>query len=60
MQGDPVLSKEAMIYPGSCTQVIEIGLAAKYKDPAGNEYKSPFLDEVREAFTYTFDARLGR
>ena len=46
-----------MIYPGSCTYVIKMGLAAKYKDPAGNEYESPFLDKkVREAFAYAFDA----
>jgi oligopeptide transport system substrate-binding protein len=57
VQGDPVLSKEALIYPGSCTIVIKLGLAAKYKDPAGNEYESPFLDKkVREAFAYAFDA----
>ena len=34
-----------------------MGLAANYKDPAGNEYESPFLDKkVREAFAYAFDA----
>jgi oligopeptide transport system substrate-binding protein len=57
VQGDPVLSKEAMVYPGSCTNVIKMGLASTYKDPAGNEYKSPFLEKkVREAFAYAFDA----
>ena len=57
VQGDPALSKEAMVYPGSCTQVIKMGLASTYKDPAGNEYKSPFLEKkVREAFAYAFDA----
>ena len=32
VQGDPELSKQALIYPGSCTYVIKMGLAAKYKD----------------------------
>ncbi len=57
VMADPVLSKEALVYPGSCTIVIKLGLAAKYQDPNGNDYDSPFLDKkVREAFAYAFDA----
>jgi oligopeptide transport system substrate-binding protein len=57
IEADPDLKAQHVLYPGSCTIVIKLGLAAKYTDPAGNEYDSPFIDpKVREAFAYAFDA----
>jgi len=45
VQADPVLSKEANIYPGSCT------FAVMY-----HQLKEPFTDpKVREAFSYALD-----
>lgn len=45
VQADPVLSKEAYIYPGSCT------FALMY-----HQLKAPFTDpEVRKAFSYALD-----
>ena len=45
IQADPVLSKEAYIYPGSCT------FALMY-----HQLKAPFTDKaVREAFSYALD-----
>ena len=57
IDADADLKAQHMVYAGSCTNVIKMGLAAKYKDPAGKEYDSPFLDpKVRMAFAYAFDA----
>jgi oligopeptide transport system substrate-binding protein len=57
IEGDPVLKQQLLAYPGSCTIVIKMSLAAKYTDPAGHEYNTPFMDKkVREAFAYAFDA----
>ncbi len=45
VQQDPVLSKEAMIYPGSCTFAVMF-----------HQLKEPFTDQkVREAFAMSFD-----
>jgi oligopeptide transport system substrate-binding protein len=45
VQQDPVLSKEALIYPGSCTFAIMF-----------HQLKEPFTDQkVREAFAMSFD-----
>lgn len=45
VQADPELSKEAMIYPGSCTFNLNF-----------HQLKEPFTDKaVREAFSYAFD-----
>jgi oligopeptide transport system substrate-binding protein len=45
VQADPVLSKEANIYPGSCTFAIMF-----------HQLKEPFTDQkVREAFAMSFD-----
>lgn len=45
VQADPVLSKEAMIYPGSCTFAVMF-----------HQLKEPFTDvKVREAFAYALD-----
>jgi len=44
-QADPVLSKEAAIYPGSCTYALMF-----------HQLKEPFTDQkVREAFAYALD-----
>jgi oligopeptide transport system substrate-binding protein len=58
IQADPALTAEHMVYPGACTTVIKLGLAAKYTAPDGSTYDSPFLDKkVREAFAFAFDAQ---
>jgi oligopeptide transport system substrate-binding protein len=45
VQADPVLSQEAMIYPGSCTFAVMF-----------HQLKEPFTDQkVREAFAMSFD-----
>ncbi len=45
VQADPVLSKEAAIYPGSCTYAVMF-----------HQLKEPFTDQkVREAFAYALD-----
>lgn len=45
VQSDPVLSKEATIYPGSCTFAVMF-----------HQLKEPFTDQkVREAFSYALD-----
>lgn len=45
VQADPVLSKEAMIYPGSCTFAVMF-----------HQLKEPFTDQkVREAFAQAYD-----
>lgn len=45
VQADPVLSAEANIYPGSCTQAVMF-----------HQLKEPFTDpKVREAFAYALD-----
>ncbi|MCS6828846.1 MAG: peptide ABC transporter substrate-binding protein [Caldilinea sp.] len=45
VQADPQLSKEAMIYPGSCTFAVMF-----------HQKKEPFTDQkVREAFAYALD-----
>ena len=45
VQQDPVLSKEAQIYPGSCTFAVMF-----------HQLKEPFTDQkVREAFAMSFD-----
>ena len=45
VKADAVLSKEAQVYPGSCTSMMGL-----------NENKAPFNDKaVREAFAYGFD-----
>jgi len=45
VQADPVLSKEAAIYPGSCTYAVMF-----------HQLKEPFTDQkVREAFAYAID-----
>ena len=45
VQADPVLSKEANIYPGSCTQAVMF-----------HQLKEPFTDpKVREAFAHALD-----
>ena len=57
IDGDADLKAQHMIYPGSCTTVIKLGLAGVYKDPSGKEFTSPFEDQkAREAFAYAFDA----
>lgn len=45
VQADPDLSKQAMIYPGSCTTALQF-----------RNFKAPFDDpKVREAFAYSVD-----
>jgi oligopeptide transport system substrate-binding protein len=57
IDADPDLKAQHMVYPGSCTTVIKLGLAGVYKDPSGADFQSPFLDpKVREAFAYGFNA----
>ena len=57
IESDPELKAQHLVYPGSCTTVIKLGLKGVYTDPAGNQYDSPFNDpKVREAFYYAFDA----
>jgi oligopeptide transport system substrate-binding protein len=57
VDADPVLKQQLLTYPGSCTTIIKMGLAAKYKGPAGQEYDSLFRDKkVRQAFAFAFDA----
>jgi oligopeptide transport system substrate-binding protein len=57
IDADPALKAQHMKYPGACTTVIKLGLAAKYTAPDGSTYDSPFLDKkVREAFAFAFDA----
>ena len=52
INADPDLAAQHMVYPGSCTTVIKMGLAAEY-----DGQPSPFLDKkVREAFAWGFDA----
>ncbi len=47
VKADPTLSKEAQIYPGSCTYSLNM-----------HELKEPFTDKaVREAFAYSFDRK---
>lgn len=45
VQADPVLSKQAMIFPGSCTTALQF-----------RNFKEPFNDpKVRQAFAYSLD-----
>lgn len=45
VKADPVLSKEAKIFPGSCTTALQF-----------RNFKAPFDDpKVRQAFAYSFD-----
>jgi oligopeptide transport system substrate-binding protein len=57
IESDPDLKAQHLVYAGSCTTVIKLGLKGVYADPSGNPYDSPFNDpKVREAFYYAFDA----
>jgi oligopeptide transport system substrate-binding protein len=57
IEGSDALKAQHLVYAGSCTSVIKLGLEGVYKDPNGVEFESPFKDpKVREAFFYAFDA----
>jgi oligopeptide transport system substrate-binding protein len=57
IDADADLKAQHLVYPGSCTTVIKMGLAGVYSDPSGASFDSPFTDvKVRQAFAYAFDA----
>jgi oligopeptide transport system substrate-binding protein len=57
IEADADLKAQHIVYAGSCTTVIKLGLEGVYTAPDGSTYPSPFKDpKVREAFYYAFDA----
>lgn len=57
IEADADLKAQHLVYAGSCTTVIKLGLEGVYTAPDGSTYDSPFKDpKVREAFYFAFDA----